>query len=304
MFVGVSCFAQTTEGDINYSKPDTIRGDANGDGLEDYIVVKTKDPDHYVNLNFRIQDSSGKYNSFTKEWDAAYFLHEFEIENGYILILAGSGRNLFRYDEFIYKYIPHLNNWYLYGIIFAGANDDYSDFLGANPEPDPRLTDWELLMLNGEDMNSTLRMDKADLPVSIYRTKDADSIKSIFDTNYKIYLEEYKNKQFDKLKSYNMYETLDYLNYIEINVRSVQKYNDIAFFLLEAGRCQQARYILENIVYKFPRRTVAYLNLADAYFCLYERDSALKMYKKYIELMKASGKESKIPKRVFERIKE
>lgn len=99
-----------------------------------------------------------------------------------------------------------------------------------------------------------------------------------------------------------MYRTLDYLNYVEINESTVQRYNDIGFFLLKSGNCQQATYILENVVYKFPQRTVAYLNLGDAYYCNNNSSEAIEMYKKYIELMKANRKESKIPKRIYDRI--
>ncbi|WP_312400015.1 tetratricopeptide repeat protein, partial [Chryseobacterium sp.] len=63
-------------------------------------------------------------------------------------------------------------------------------------------------------------------------------------------------------------------------------------------------FLLKKIIQKFPSRVVAYLNLADNYWAINDKDLAKKNYKKYIELMKSQNKDqSKIPQRVFERIK-
>ncbi|PKQ61187.1 hypothetical protein BZG01_19760 [Labilibaculum manganireducens] len=84
---------------------------------------------------------------------------------------------------------------------------------------------------------------------------------------------------------------------------NVVKYNDLAFDLARGKAFEQSSFLLERIIAKFPNRTVAYINLGDAYWGLKEKDNAKQAYQKYIELMKASSKESKIPERVFERVK-
>lgn len=86
----------------------------------------------------------------------------------------------------------------------------------------------------------------------------------------------------------------------ELNTKNLQKYNDIAYYLQQANANNEAIFLLEKIIEKFPNRTVAYLNLGDAYNGLNNKEKAKSNYEKYIELMKKSGKEAKIPKRVLE----
>lgn len=97
----------------------------------------------------------------------------------------------------------------------------------------------------------------------------------------------------------------------EINTQTINQYNDIAYYLQQANANDEAIFLLEKILVKFPKRTVAYLNLADAYNekylvqnlnnnAKYFKEKAKTNYEKYIELMKQDGKENKIPKRVLE----
>ncbi len=74
----------------------------------------------------------------------------------------------------------------------------------------------------------------------------------------------------------------------------------IAYYLQQANANDEAIFLLEKIIEKFPNRTVLYLNLADAYYGINENEEAKVNYEKYIEFMKKSGKENKIPKRVLE----
>lgn len=90
----------------------------------------------------------------------------------------------------------------------------------------------------------------------------------------------------------------------EMNVKNVRFYNDIAYYLEKGSNYVESIYILEKVIEKYPNRTVAYINLGDAYWGLEEKDNASQAYQKYIELMKASGKECKIPQRVYDQIKE
>ncbi|QKF66709.1 tetratricopeptide repeat protein [Arcobacter venerupis] len=86
----------------------------------------------------------------------------------------------------------------------------------------------------------------------------------------------------------------------ELNQKTVQKYNDIAYYLQQKNVNNEAIFLLEKIIEKFPNRIVAYLNLADAYDGLGNKEKAKKNYGKYINLMKQDNKEVKIPKRVLE----
>ncbi|MFP9100017.1 hypothetical protein ACLI09_13290 [Flavobacterium sp. RHBU_24] len=101
-----------------------------------------------------------------------------------------------------------------------------------------------------------------------------------------------------------------------LTAKNVQKYNDIAFYILEllpynqekkASLTDSAIFLLDNITKSFPDRTVAWLNLADAYW---ENDrghwkTAKKHYSKYLALMQIQGKDmNKVPQRVYQRLKQ
>lgn len=77
--------------------------------------------------------------------------------------------------------------------------------------------------------------------------------------------------------------------------------NDLGFLLEQSGYFPEAIELLSYIVSKNPSRTVAYLNLADAYWGDGKKDLAIENYKKYNSLMSQAGKAGKIPKRVLER---
>ncbi|KOS06349.1 hypothetical protein AM493_10125 [Flavobacterium akiainvivens] len=100
-----------------------------------------------------------------------------------------------------------------------------------------------------------------------------------------------------------------------ITADNVQMYNDIAFYISEIkpvnkqserNISESSLHLLRQITYKFPDRVVAWLNLADVYWNQNDnyKKQAKEAYKKYLELMKAQGKDlNKIPQRVYDRIK-
>jgi Tetratricopeptide repeat len=85
-----------------------------------------------------------------------------------------------------------------------------------------------------------------------------------------------------------------------IDNNNVGIFNDLGFFLEEAGQFQDAVDVLADVIAKFPDRTPAYLNLADAYTGLKNNDKAKENYKKYRDLMTKAGKQAKIPARVID----
>jgi tetratricopeptide (TPR) repeat protein len=78
--------------------------------------------------------------------------------------------------------------------------------------------------------------------------------------------------------------------------------NNYGFLLEQSGQYDKAVYILSAVISAFPSRTVAYLNLADAYAGLGDTVKAKTNYSKYADMMKTAGKQSKIPKRVLQYI--
>ncbi|QBC01246.1 tetratricopeptide repeat protein [Enterobacter cloacae] len=79
-------------------------------------------------------------------------------------------------------------------------------------------------------------------------------------------------------------------------------FNDYGFLLQQSGRNKDAVRILILVVKNTPKRTVAYLNLADAYWGIGDKSNASQNYKKYISLM-AGASYGKIPSRAIERSK-
>ncbi len=83
----------------------------------------------------------------------------------------------------------------------------------------------------------------------------------------------------------------------------IEEINNTAFFLGQLGQPKKAIELLSEVIKLDPNRAVAYFNIADSYMSLGQKDSAIQNYKKYIQLMKTKGLETKIPQRVLELVK-
>lgn len=93
------------------------------------------------------------------------------------------------------------------------------------------------------------------------------------------------------------------LKEIKITKKTLVMYNDMAYYLEKEKAYEEAVYVLEKIVEKFPNRTVAYLNLGDAYWGLEDKYKAKKAYQTYIKQMREKGKEKKIPNIILQRVR-
>jgi len=89
---------------------------------------------------------------------------------------------------------------------------------------------------------------------------------------------------------------------VALDNSTLRKYNDIAYYLQKSGANKEAVYLLENILEKYPKRTVAHYNIADAYWALGEKKKAISSYTTYIEQMKKKEKEKRIPQVVRDRV--
>jgi hypothetical protein len=124
-----------------------------------------------------------------------------------------------------------------------------------------------------------------------------EEISNTIQLNLNEVLKNLKEKKETNLSIENLNEIL---KNEELNQKTVQKYNDIAYYLQQKNVNNEAIFLLEKIIEKYPNRTVAYLNLADAYDGIDNKEKAKENYEKYINLMKQDNKEAKIPKRVLE----
>lgn len=90
-----------------------------------------------------------------------------------------------------------------------------------------------------------------------------------------------------------------------LNSKNVLLLNNLAYYLEQNGYYVESAIILEEIVKQFPQRISARINLGDAYWGInkHYQDMAVEHYQVYIQLMEKNGRASKIPKRIYERIR-
>ena len=91
--------------------------------------------------------------------------------------------------------------------------------------------------------------------------------------------------------------------HIEVDNKTTEFFDDELFSI--EYHCTK-KYIeilkLKKILKKYPNRTVAHYNLADAYWALGEKKKAIASYTTYIEQMCNAGKEKRIPQVVRDRV--
>ena len=167
---------------------------------------------------------------------------------------------------------------------------------------------------SGVDLKDYYIFDKQREHWFLHKTIEGDKVK-IFDTSKRIdytlepkfslskFLLKCKEKNIEVLNSVNVRYIDFYLNKYSLSIKNLTTYNDIAYYLQKVGANEEAIYLLEKILEKFPNRTVAYYNLGDAYWEIGDKEKAIKAYKTYIEQMKVKGKEKKIPKTLKDRVK-
>jgi len=105
-----------------------------------------------------------------------------------------------------------------------------------------------------------------------------------------------------KMSSFDIDVLKAILDEVKLTIKTLTPYNNIAYYLQKAGANEEAVYLLEKIIEKFPKRTVAYYNLGDAYWALGWKEEAKKVYETYVKQMIAKGKEKRIPKVIKQRI--
>ncbi|WP_428740042.1 tetratricopeptide repeat protein [Sulfurimonas sp.] len=172
------------------------------------------------------------------------------------------------------------------------------------------------LLINDDEFNGHDGMVGCNNVAFLYKTKEAieKKLNEINISNNVVLnsLEEFvkKNyaKKYDSLftlkdSSFDIGALKEILNEVPISTKTLTQYNDIAYYLEQANANDEAIYLLEKIIEKYPNRIVAYYNLGDAYWDDGDKLKAKQAYKKYIELMTNADKEKKIPQIVKDRAK-
>jgi len=132
----------------------------------------------------------------------------------------------------------------------------------------------------------------------VERELSPKSVEKAFATN-KIYSQHSLKKGYSE---YSIGKIKAMFEAYPLSKRNVTQYNNIAYYFEKHKAFEQSTFVLEKILDQYPTRTVAYINLGDAYWGLDKRIKAKAAYQKYVELMKANEREHKIPQKVLERV--
>ncbi len=152
--------------------------------------------------------------------------------------------------------------------------------------------------LNNWLLNPDSAIEQWSIDAEILKIKDKEELLSLYYVIEGKFNEEYFYDIQSIAKGLNLKSEK-----IFIDKKSLEKYNNLAFYFEQSEVYILSVMILEKIISKFPDRTVAYINLGDAYNGLKNTEKAKEAYSKYVEMMKANNKEDKIPQRIWDNIK-
>lgn len=129
-------------------------------------------------------------------------------------------------------------------------------------------------------------------------------ITSGLNESYNKALSAFKKKNIDASSKYSLeIAKISPWRFLVLDTKTLNIFNDLGFFLEQGNQYNKSIEVLTYIVSKVPDRVVAYINLGDAYYGNNEIDKAKHAYQTYISLMKKTGKQKRIPKRVYDRLK-
>ncbi len=169
-----------------------------------------------------------------------------------------------------YKYDNELNNWFLIESVYTDSED--------NDKIEKPNKQWSI-------------------DVEILKIKGKTTILSLYDDIYF----NFKENSFEENQALMSGINLK-ADRILIDKNSLAKYNNIAYYLEQSKLYKEAIFLLEKIIKKFPNRTVAYINLGDAYWGLDKKNKAKEAYKIYVKQMKSLKRKNRIPKKVIDRL--
>ena len=143
-----------------------------------------------------------------------------------------------------------------------------------------------------------------DYSIFNFDNKSFLSIEKEFNTKASLLVSKFQEK--DKnwfIQQFGLVKSSNFLAAVPVYSKTLINYNNLGYYLQQLGLNSEAILILNSVLKAYPNRTPAYVNLGDVYWDLKEITKAKEAYNTYISLMKKSGKETKIPKRVYDRVK-
>ncbi|MGU3373772.1 tetratricopeptide repeat protein [Chryseobacterium sp. M5A1_1a] len=205
-----------------------------------------------------------------------------------ITIYYGGDRGLYGAVNIVYK-----NNWYIKNVNFYSPCQECKDqnfkILTKNINLPVKDVDSEKMEIDSKGFKSLTFFDNQGI------LKPYKDLKKLYTDLYGYPL---------LANQFNDGVLPDFKKKFPLSQGNLDDYNNIAFALSKNGNQKAAIELLNQITTKFSGRTVAYLNLADSYWNIGEKDKAINCYKEYLSLMKTQKKDlRKIPEYVYTRIK-
>lgn len=112
------------------------------------------------------------------------------------------------------------------------------------------------------------------------------------------------NKDYQCTSSLNDNEIKQLLKEYTLNEKTVNDYNNIAYYQEQNKEYNNSIFILDKILLQYPIRVVAWLNYADAKWGLNNKQESKEAYVKYYNLMNSQSKDmARVPQRVKDRMK-
>lgn len=222
------------------------------------------------------------------------YKYEYKKNHPYKVYFINDDLHIDLFDKYVYKDIIQLKKRIDYDII--NEVKDKSLLIKADG------FDWERTF-SSNDYNRNFTLDEL---FKIVSNKKQDYY---YDKENNIF-----RSSIDELFIYPKPEEIQETLEPYITLRTIEKCNDIAFYVLEFAQSYQCTNdytntvinLLEEVTLEFPDRIVAYLNLGDAYWQRSgegDKRKARTAYKKYVKLMHLQQKDIKrVPARVYERI--
>ena len=301
IFLSISSLSINRENKVssnaNYSI-DKIKGYFDNDDLEDYIIRSEKNKlsyTIYIN-NGKGFDAKKKFTISEEDFDEVEnALDNLFISNpkkGEIVIGSSCCASLKTTELNYYKFFDGINNWVLYK---SSTSTIDSDFI---PDIKTVILDFSYTIEGNKIATKTLKNQES-LKLKINNTNK-------FNDLFNKYKLANNNSSVNNIsEELNFDDLSEIILFIPISKDNIEKYNDFAYYLgLSKKGNNYSIFILKNIIKIYPTRTVAFLNLADSYYNVEEKNKAKTNYKKYISLMITQGKDlKKVPQRVYDRSK-
>jgi len=194
------------------------------------------------------------------------------------------------YEDRTYAYTSNSNRLYIYDVDLNLIKYDKSNYsFSVNHNSGNEILDEHRFTLDNLETFTCNQIKRELSPISVEKAFSSNKIYS-----QRSLKKGYSEYSIGKIKA--MFEAYP------LSKRNVTQYNNIAYYFEKHKAFEQSVFVLEKVLDQYPTRTVAYINLGDAYWSLDKRIKAKAAYQKYVELMKANEKEHKIPQKVLERV--